>query len=72
MGGDQGRLKYPPPEFHSPIVECLQPFQMLRIDPCFHFGELEKGVLAGPLDAEDDTAFVPKPVDTASVSFSFL
>jgi len=68
FGGDQGRLRYPPPELHSPIVECLLPTQVLQIDPCFYFGDPFKTTLAGPLKIEDDTAFVPKPVDTEIVS----
>lgn len=68
FGGDQGRLRFPSPEGHSPLVECLQPTQILSIDPCFYFGDLVKGVLAGPLFVEDDVAFVPQPVDTKNVN----
>ncbi|XP_035704010.1 ryanodine receptor isoform X5 [Folsomia candida] len=67
FGGDQGRLKFPPPENHSPLVECLLPTQILQIDPCFYFGDLQKTVLAGPIVVEDDSAFVPTPVDTQTV-----
>lgn len=67
FGGDQGRMKFPPPENHSPLVECLLPTQILAIDPCFYFGDLQKNVLAGPLIIEDDSAFVPTPVDTETV-----
>lgn len=28
LGGEHGRLKYPPPDGHSPVSECLQPFQV--------------------------------------------
>ncbi|CAG7821566.1 unnamed protein product, partial [Allacma fusca] len=66
FGGDQGRLKFAPPEGHSPLVECLQPTQVLSIEPCFFFGDLSKGVLAGPLKVQDDVAFVPQPQDTSS------
>jgi len=73
FGGDQGRLRFPPPDGHSPLVECLQPTQVLCLDPCFYFGDLMKGVLSGPLYVEDDVAFVPKPVETANVkSFTAL
>lgn len=41
---------------------------MLSIDPCFYFGNLNKVVLSGPWPVEDDTAFVPTPVDTTTVS----
>ena len=67
FGGDQGKLRFPPPDAHSPLVECLQPTQSLYLDPCFFFGDLPKGVLSGPLFVEDDVAFVPTPVDTSNV-----
>ncbi|XP_066971302.1 ryanodine receptor isoform X4 [Macrobrachium rosenbergii] len=67
LGGEHGRLKYPPPEGYSPVSECLLPFQTLTIDPCFYFGEQHKATLAGPLLIQDDVAFVPKPVDTSSI-----
>ncbi|XP_063865194.1 ryanodine receptor-like isoform X5 [Scylla paramamosain] len=67
LGGEHGRLKYPPPDGHSPVSECLLPFQTLAIDPCFYFGEQHKGTLAGPLPIQDDLVFVPKPVDTTSI-----
>lgn len=44
------------------------PNQVLNLEPCFYFGNLYKNVLAGPWLVEDDTAFVPKPVDTSSVT----
>lgn len=69
LGGDHGRLKYVPPEEFSPLVESLLPQQVLSIDPCFYFGNLPKCVLAGPWLIEDDTAFVPTPVDTSMVTF---
>uniref|UniRef100_A0A4D5R9V0 Ryanodine receptor 44F n=1 Tax=Scolopendra viridis TaxID=118503 RepID=A0A4D5R9V0_SCOVI len=68
LGGDQGRLKYGPPEGFSPLVECLLPNQALTIEPCFYFGDLTKGVLAGPSMIQDDTVFVPVPVDTSGIS----
>ncbi|XP_055904494.1 ryanodine receptor isoform X6 [Eupeodes corollae] len=68
FGGDHGRLKYPPPVGFSPLVQCLMPHQILSLDPCFYFGNLNKNVLAGPWMIEDDTAFVPNPVDTSGVS----
>lgn len=69
LGGDHGRLKYMPPEEFSPLVESLLPQQILSLEPCFYFGNLNKCVLAGPLLVEDDTAFVPNPVDTSLVYF---
>ncbi|XP_025830516.1 ryanodine receptor [Agrilus planipennis] len=68
LGGDNGRLKYIPPEEFSPLVESLLPQQVLSLDPCFYFGNLNKCVLAGPWLVEDDVAFVPGPVDTSMVT----
>ncbi|XP_072162212.1 ryanodine receptor isoform X2 [Bemisia tabaci] len=68
LGGDHGRLKYVPPEEFSPLVESLLPQQILSIDPCFYFGNLNKCTLAGPWPVEDDTAFVPAPVDTSMIN----
>ncbi|KAK6622641.1 hypothetical protein RUM43_008483 [Polyplax serrata] len=68
LGGDHGRLKFIPPDEFSPLIECLMPQQILSIDPCFYFGNLNKSVLAGPWLVEGDTAFVPNPVDTSSVT----
>jgi ryanodine receptor 2 len=59
-----------PPEYFSALVESLLPNQILSIDPCFYFGNLSKGVMSGPWPVEDDTAFVPEPVDTGTVSRS--
>ncbi|XP_017464405.1 PREDICTED: ryanodine receptor [Rhagoletis zephyria] len=67
FGGDHGRLKFSPPIGFSPLVQCLMPHQNLSLDPCFYFGNLYKNVLAGPWLIEDDTAFVPNPVDTSGV-----
>ncbi|XP_023317849.1 ryanodine receptor isoform X1 [Trichogramma pretiosum] len=68
LGGDHGRLKFEPPLGFSPLVESLLPQQILSLDPCFYFGDMNKVVLAGPWLMEDDTAFVPCPVDTALVN----
>ncbi|XP_043499298.1 ryanodine receptor isoform X4 [Polistes fuscatus] len=68
LGGDHGRLKYQPPEEFSPLVESLLPQQILSLDPCFYFGNMNKVVLAGPWLVEDDTAFVPAPVDTSMIN----
>ena len=67
LGGDHGRQKFEPPEGFSPVSECLLPAQQMSIDPCFHFGELAKGVLAGPLVEQEDPVFVPQPIDTSAV-----
>lgn len=68
LGGDHGRLKFQPPEEFSPLVESLLPQQILSLDPCFYFGNMNKVVLAGPWLVEDDTAFVPAPVDTSMIN----
>jgi ryanodine receptor 2 len=68
LGGDHGRLKYQPPDEFSPLVESLLPQQILSLDPCFYFGNTNKVVLAGPWLMEDDTAFVPSPVDTSMIN----
>ncbi|KAL6426510.1 hypothetical protein ACFW04_009145 [Cataglyphis niger] len=68
LGGDHGKLKYQPMEEFSPLVESLLPQQILSLDPCFYFGNMNKVVLAGPWLVEDDTAFVPSPVDTSMVN----
>ncbi|XP_035212318.1 ryanodine receptor-like isoform X2 [Stegodyphus dumicola] len=68
LGGDQGRLRYGPPDGHSPLVESLQPKQILTVEPCFEFGELSKGVINGPMLELDDTAFVPAPVETTGIT----
>ena len=68
LGGEEGRLKYAPPANFSPLFESLLPTQMLRIDPGFYMGDLGKAVLSGPLDIDDKIAFVPRPVDTSTVS----
>lgn len=68
LGGEHGRLRYAAPEGYSPLVESLLPQQILNLEPCFYFGNLAKRALAGPTLVQDDTAFVPTPVDTLSVS----
>ncbi|KAH9493479.1 Ryanodine receptor 2 [Dermatophagoides farinae] len=69
FGGDHGRLKFGPPQGHSPIIQTLLPLQELNIEPCFQFGDLVKGVIFGPnVELFDDAAFVPKPVDTNEIS----
>ncbi|CAH0546152.1 unnamed protein product [Brassicogethes aeneus] len=70
LGGDHGKLKYLPPEEFSPLVESLLPQQVLCLEPCFYFGNMNKNVIAGPLYIEDDTAFVPNPVDTSMVTLA--
>jgi len=67
LGGDHGKLKHGPPEGHSPVSESLMPKERLRIEPCFHLGNIPKGLVCGPAEVRDHTAFVPKPVDTSHV-----
>ena len=61
-------MRFPSPIDFSPLYECLLPTQTLALDPCFHFGDLTKSTLSGPLEVTNDTAFVPQPVDTTTVS----
>ena len=67
FGGDHGKLKHGPPEAHSPVVESLLAKEELKISPCFHFGDLHKGIIMGPVEMQEHIAFVPHPVDTANV-----
>ena len=69
FGGDHGRLKFGPPQGHSPIVQTLLPLQELNIEQCFQFGDLSKGVIFGPnVENIDDAAFVPNPVETGEIT----
>ncbi|XP_026324427.1 ryanodine receptor [Hyposmocoma kahamanoa] len=68
LGGEHGRLRYAAPEGYSPLVESLLPQQVLSLEPCFYFGNLSKRALAGPPLVQDDTAFVPTPVDTMQIT----
>ncbi|KAI5643469.1 ryR domain-containing protein [Phthorimaea operculella] len=68
LGGEHGRLRYAAPEGYSPLVESLLPQQILNLEPCFYFGNLAKRALAGPPLVQDDTAFVPTPVDTMAIT----
>ncbi|CAH2061836.1 unnamed protein product, partial [Iphiclides podalirius] len=68
LGGEHGRLRYAAPEGYSPLVESLLPQQILSLEPCFYFGNLAKRALAGPPLVQDDTAFVPTPVDTLQIT----
>ena len=68
FGGEHGRQKYSPPINFSPLYESLMPTQNLRIDPGFYLGDFNKAIICGPLTIDDDIAFVPYPVETASVS----
>lgn len=69
FGGDHGRLKFGPPQGHSPIIQTLLPSQDLNTEPCFHFGDIAKGIIFGPsVEKYDDAAFVPKPVDTEEIT----
>ncbi|XP_039761395.1 ryanodine receptor isoform X13 [Pararge aegeria] len=70
LGGEHGRLRYAAPEGYSPLVESLLPQQILSLEPCFYFGNLAKRALAGPPLVQDDTAFVPTPVDTVSITLA--
>lgn len=69
FGGDHGRLKFGPPQGHSPIIQTLLPLQDLNIETCFEFGDLPKGIIFGPnVELFEDAAFVPKPVETSDIN----
>ena len=70
LGGEHGKLKHGPPEGHSPVYESLLPKEKLKIEPKFHFGDVPRGLVQGPPEARDISAFVPHPVDTANVRTS--
>lgn len=44
------------------------------VEPCFLFGDLFKGIYQGPTAEPSlgDVAFVPKPVDTNTVTIMFF
>nr|KAG5704413.1 hypothetical protein BaRGS_024268 [Batillaria attramentaria] len=67
FGGEDGRLKYGPPDEHSPMIESLPPKETLKIEPCFYFGELHKNVISGPTEICDYLPFVPNPVSTSHI-----
>ncbi|XP_070180339.1 ryanodine receptor-like isoform X4 [Littorina saxatilis] len=67
FGGEDGRLKYGPPDEHSPMIESLPPKEKLHIEPCFYFGELHKNVISGPTEICDYHPFVPNPVSTSHI-----
>ncbi|XP_052827801.1 ryanodine receptor isoform X7 [Octopus bimaculoides] len=67
LGGEHGRLKFGPPDGHSPVLESLLPREKLKIDPCFYFGEQHKNIVSGPTEVLEYNAFVPSPIDTTHV-----
>ncbi|KAH3855014.1 hypothetical protein DPMN_097574, partial [Dreissena polymorpha] len=67
LGSEHGKLKYGPPEGHSPAIESLLPKQKLKIEPCFYFGDVQKNIISGPTEVLDYAPFVPQPVDTGNV-----
>ncbi|XP_050406916.2 ryanodine receptor [Patella vulgata] len=67
LGGEHGRLKYGPPEEHSPIIECLMPKEKLVIQSCFYFGDMKKCIISGPTEIFDYVPFVPNPVATGRI-----
>ena len=50
------------------MYESLLPKDELRIEPVFAFGNLEDGMVAGPMTSRDYANFLPAPVDTSNVS----
>lgn len=68
LGGENGKLKYGPPDGHSPVCESLLPKEKLKIEPCFSLGNVPKGLICGLSEELDCRLFVPRPVDTSHVS----
>lgn len=68
LGGEHGKMKYGPPDGHSPVCESLLPKEKLKIEPCFNLGNIPKGLICGLPEELDHGAFVPRPVDTSHVS----
>lgn len=68
LGGEHGRLKYGPPNGHSPVLESLPPKEKLKISPCFYFGDVQKNIISGPTEVIEYAPFVPQPVETGNVS----
>lgn len=72
LGGENGKLRYGPPESHSPISESLLPKEKVKFEPCFYFGEITKNVYSGPTENQDYIPFVPKAISTSHVSLSII
>ena len=67
FGGDQGRLKYGPPQAFSPLVEAIN--GELQINECLSFGDLPKTIYCGPQTIFNNMEpFVPTPIDISSVT----
>ena len=43
LGGNHGRLRFGPPDGHSPVCESMKPKEKLKIDSCFNLGNIPKG-----------------------------
>ncbi|XP_064623398.1 ryanodine receptor-like isoform X6 [Lineus longissimus] len=68
LGGEHGRLRFGPHEGFAPVCESLLPKEKLKIEPCFHVGDVQRCVIAGPGESlKDNAIFVPNPVDTSHI-----
>ncbi|XP_072031407.1 LOW QUALITY PROTEIN: ryanodine receptor 2-like [Amphiura filiformis] len=67
LGGKQGRFKFTAPKGFAPVYESLMPKDELRIEPVFAFGNLEEGIVSGPMSSRDHANYLPAPVDTSNV-----
>ncbi|KAJ8309071.1 hypothetical protein KUTeg_013945 [Tegillarca granosa] len=67
LGGENGKLRYGPPEGHSPISESLLPKEKVKFEPCFYFGEINKNIYSGPTENQDYIPFVPKAISTSHI-----
>jgi ryanodine receptor 2 len=67
FGDEHGRFKYGPPEGCAPISQAMLAKQKLKVESCFTFGNINRGVYHGPSDPCERIAFTPVPVDTTNV-----
>jgi len=72
LGGDHGKFKHGPPEGHSPVYESLLPKEKVKIEACYSFGDVPRGLISGPAEVTARPPFVPKPIETTSVSRMLL
>ncbi|KAL3320659.1 Ryanodine receptor 3 [Cichlidogyrus casuarinus] len=72
FGGNQGKLRFGPPQGYSPINEARLASQRLRLEPVFFSGTLEKCVVSGSAisPTPSQSVFVPQTILTAGVQLS--
>jgi ryanodine receptor 2 len=67
FGNEHGRFKFGPPEGCAPISQAMLAKQKLKVESCFTFGHINRGIYHGTLEAPEQIAFTPVPVDTTNV-----